>query len=145
MERSCEQGLRRDRTLRAGNNAAAVRGNVDTGDRLVVALQNVCQLESISSLAVQLDGRVPGNSQSCVVGRERVVGNGVVEQVVNFGSSHFCGSWCNRSSSLLSPRKRRDYTGFLELRLEVTMQDGGLLKRGRSCSQPDGGVTLLAA
>lgn len=105
------RGLRRDRTLRARHNAATVRGNINTGDRLVMALQHICQLESISSLAVQLNRRVSGNSQSCMVGRERVVGNGVVEKVVNFGSSHFCGSWCDRSSSLLSPRKSRDYTG----------------------------------
>lgn len=112
MERSSEQGVRRDRTLRARNNATAVRGNIDTGDRLIVTLQHICQLESISSLAVQLNGRVAGNSQSCVVGRERVVGNGVVEQVVNFGSSHFCGDWCDRSSSLLSPRREETIRDF---------------------------------
>lgn len=63
-ERSSEQGLRQDRTLGARHNAAAVRGDVYAGDRLVVALQHICQLESISSLAIQLNGRVSGNGQS---------------------------------------------------------------------------------
>jgi hypothetical protein len=58
-----------------------------------------------------------------VVGGERVVGNGVVEQVVNFGSSHFCDDWWDRSSSLLSPRK--GLNGNLELRLGELMHDGG--------------------
>lgn len=92
-------------TLRASYDAAAVWRNVDTSDRLVMALELVLELKGISDLAVELDARVSCHGEDAVVGREGVVGDWVVEQVVNLGSSHFEGfdrMGSDRSSSLLS-------------------------------------------
>ena len=77
------------RTLRACNNAARVRCNVDTRDQLIVALQLVLELEGIADLAIQLDGRIPGNRNGLAISGEGMVGDGVVEEMVDFGSSHF--------------------------------------------------------
>lgn len=74
--------------LRAGNNATAMRSDVHTSDSLIVALQLILELKSVSHSAVQLDIRVSGHSQSAMVSRERVVCNGVMEQVVNLGIRH---------------------------------------------------------
>lgn len=53
-----------------------------------MALQLILELEGISDFAVELDGRVSCHGEDAVVGREGVVGDWVVEQVVNLGSSH---------------------------------------------------------
>ncbi len=75
-------------TLRAGNNTTRVGSNINTRHRLVVALELVLELEGIADLAVELNCRVSGDSKRLAVGRERVVRNGVVEEMVNFGSGH---------------------------------------------------------
>lgn len=74
--------------LRAGHNTAGVRRNVETGDSLVMPLQLVLQPEGIASLAIQLDGRISGDGQGRAVDGEGVVGDGVVEEVVDLGCSH---------------------------------------------------------
>lgn len=53
-----------------------------------MTLQLVLELERIASPAVELDGIVTGNSESLLIGREGVVGDWVVEEVVNFGVRH---------------------------------------------------------
>lgn len=75
-------------TLRARDNAAGVWRNVEAGDSLVMPLQLVLQPEGISSLAVQFDGRVSCDGQGRPVGGEGVVGDGVVEEVVDLWRSH---------------------------------------------------------
>ena len=74
--------------MRASDDAPAVGSNVHAGDGFVVPFQLVLELEGIAHLPVELDGRVPSYGKGLVVRRERVVGNGVVEQVVDFGGSH---------------------------------------------------------
>lgn len=75
-------------TLRASHNAPGVGGNVDAGDKLVMSLELVLELEGIADSAVELDLGVAGNSQGLAIGREGVVGDGVVEEMVDLGSSH---------------------------------------------------------
>ena len=87
--------------LRACDNAPTVRGNINTSDCLVVALERVLQLKSAANLAIELDRSIPSDSQGRLIGRKGVVGDGVVEEVVNFGGAHDDGI-CNRRSSLLS-------------------------------------------
>jgi hypothetical protein len=53
-----------------------------------MAFKLVLQLESIADLTVELDSSVSGDSKDGVIGRERVVGDGVVEKVVDFGRGH---------------------------------------------------------
>lgn len=55
-----------------------------------MALQLLLELESISDPAVQLDIVLSRNGQGLAVLRERMVRNGVVEEVVDFGRSHCC-------------------------------------------------------
>lgn len=86
--RSGRGGGSRRRTLRASHNAAAVGGNIDASNRLVVALELILELKGVADLAVQLDRGVARHRQDAVVRRERVVGDWVVEQVVHLGSSH---------------------------------------------------------
>lgn len=74
--------------MRAGHNAPAVGGNVDTGDGLVVSLQLILKLEGVSGPAIELNGRIASDGERLAVGRERVVGDGGVEKVVDLGSGH---------------------------------------------------------
>lgn len=91
--------------LRAGHNAPAVGSNVDTRDSFVVALELILQLVGIADLAVKLNSGVASDGEDGMISRERVVGDGVVEEVVNFGSGHGEGIG-DRSSSLLSLSSR---------------------------------------
>lgn len=74
--------------LRAGDNLARVGGNVDSGDELVVAAQLVVEGEARAIGRVQLDRVVSGDSQRVAIGREGMVGDGVVEEVVYLGGGH---------------------------------------------------------
>ena len=75
-------------TLRAGYNAPALGGNINTGYSLVVSLQLIQQLERVARPAIELDVVVSGDSKGGMVGRERVVGDGIVEEMVNLGIGH---------------------------------------------------------
>ena len=75
-------------TLRTGDDASRVGRNVYTGDRLVVSLELILQSKSLFSPAVELNGRVASDGQRLTIGREGVVGDGVVEKMVNFGRRH---------------------------------------------------------
>lgn len=74
-------------TLRASHDAATGR-DVNTSDGLVMSLELITQLKGVSSLSVELDGGVAGNSERAAVGRERVVGNWVMEKMMNLGRRH---------------------------------------------------------
>ena len=75
-------------TLRASDNSAAVGRNVHAGDKLVVPLQLVLDLEDIAYSAVEVDGGLARNSYQLTVRREGMVRNWVVEEVVDFWSCH---------------------------------------------------------
>ncbi len=75
-------------TLRACDDAATLRGDVDASNGLVVALQFILQLERAACFPVELDSCVLGHGQSLAICRERVVGNGPVEKVVHLGRRH---------------------------------------------------------
>lgn len=86
--------------LRAGDNLARVGSDIDAGDKLVVATQLVVQGEAGAIGRVQLDRVISSNGERFAVGSEGVVGDWVVEEVMNLGSGH--GEWKDRSFSLLS-------------------------------------------
>lgn len=70
-----------------------------------MALELVLELEGVSDAAIELDGGVASHGEDAVVCREGVVGDGVVEKVVDLGSSHLGGNvegGGDRRSSLLS-------------------------------------------
>lgn len=75
-------------TLRASDNSSAVQSNVHTGDRLIMTLQLVFQLKSSPGSSIELNSGVSCNSQRLLVSREGVVGDGMVEEVVDFWSGH---------------------------------------------------------
>jgi hypothetical protein len=75
--------------LRAGHDAAAVGGDVDAGDQLVVTSEFILQAELVALLGVELDVVGAGHSQGVAVGGERVVGDWGVKEVVDFGRGHF--------------------------------------------------------
>lgn len=66
-------------------------------------LKLVLELEGIANSAVQLDCRLASDGKGLPVGGERMVRNGIVEEVVDFWFRH-CGNGgvCDRSGSLLS-------------------------------------------
>lgn len=65
-----------------------------------MTLQLVLELKATTSAAIELDTGVSCDSQSLAVGRERVVGDWVVEKLVNLWGRHVD----DRRSSLLSLR-----------------------------------------
>lgn len=73
-----------------------------------MTLELVLELERVGDALVNLDRRIPGDGDGVAVGRERVVRDGRVEQVVHFWRRHdavvfVLDVWaCDRSSSLLS-------------------------------------------
>lgn len=74
--------------LRAGHDTAAVRGDIDTGDELIVAAELILEAELVALLGVELDIVGAGDGEGVAVGGEGVVGNGRMEQVVHFGRGH---------------------------------------------------------
>jgi hypothetical protein len=87
--------------LRTGHNLARIGSNIDTGNELVVAAQLVVESKGFAVGRVQLDGIVSGDSECLAIGREGVVGDWVVEEVVNLrGGGHDEGSKRQESSLL---------------------------------------------
>ena len=85
VRRSASVNARVSLTLVAGHDPAAPGSNVDAGDGLVVSFELIVQLKGISNPLVQVDGRVSRDSQSLAISRVRVVRDGAVKEVVNFG------------------------------------------------------------
>lgn len=75
--------------LRACDDAAAVRCDVNARHKLVVAAKLILELEARSGGAVELDVVVAGDGESIAVGREGVVADGCVEEVMHLRSRHF--------------------------------------------------------
>jgi hypothetical protein len=53
-----------------------------------VTLELILQFEGISDPGVELYRRVAGNCERLAIGRERVVGNWIVEKMMNLGRRH---------------------------------------------------------
>lgn len=77
-------------TLGASHNLARVRRDIYTRDRLIVARQFILELEAAARLRVQVDVVLTSYGQCLTVGREGMVCNRVVEEVVDFWGGH-CG------------------------------------------------------
>jgi hypothetical protein len=79
-----------------------MRSNIDASDRLVMSLELILKSKVASRPSVELDVDIPRNRKCLPVGGEGVVGDGVVEEVMNFRAGHceFMGV-CDRRSSLL--------------------------------------------
>ena len=65
-----------------------MRSNVDASDRLVMPLELILKSEVVSRPSVELDVDIPRNRKCLPVGGEGVVGDWVVEEVVNFRTGH---------------------------------------------------------
>jgi len=88
-------------TLRASHNHAAMRRNIDTGHRLVMAFEFILEREFRAGSVIQFDIVVSCNGQRLSICGEGMVGDGMMEEVVDFGSRHG-RTWDDRRSSLLS-------------------------------------------
>lgn len=75
-------------TLRASHNTPGAQRNVHARHRLIVSLQLILELPSVPGPSIELNASVPCDSQGIFVGREGMVGDGIVEEMVNFGSGH---------------------------------------------------------
>jgi hypothetical protein len=65
-----------------------MRGNVDASDRLVMSLELILKCEVASGPSVELDVDISRNCKCLPVGGEGMVGDWVVEEVVNFRTGH---------------------------------------------------------
>src|SRR4051812_1134134 len=65
-----------------------MRGNIDASDRLVMSFELILKREVASRPSVELDVDISSNCKCLPVGGERVVGDWVVEEVMNFRSGH---------------------------------------------------------
>lgn len=80
--------MERGSTLGAGHDTPGVGGDVDRGDGFVVTNKLVDRGESLSGALVKLDLVLAGDGELLAVGGEGVVGDGLVEEEVGFGSGH---------------------------------------------------------
>jgi hypothetical protein len=53
-----------------------------------VAFELIFELESVARSAIELDAALPCNGQCLFIGRERVIRNWVVEELMNLGRCH---------------------------------------------------------
>ena len=74
--------------MRASHDHPTSRSNVDTGDGLVMAFEFIFQGELVARFAVKLDVVVASNCECLPVCRERVIGNRVVEQMMDLWGGH---------------------------------------------------------
>jgi hypothetical protein len=81
-------------TLRACHNLPRIGRNIHTGNRLVVPRQLILELVPAARLLEEVDVVLAGYGERLAVGREGVVRNGMVEEVVDFGAGHDGGSVC---------------------------------------------------
>jgi hypothetical protein len=65
-----------------------MRGNIDASDRLVMSLELILKCEVASGPSVELDVDISRNCKCLPVGGEGMVGDRVVEEVVNFRTGH---------------------------------------------------------
>lgn len=74
--------------MRTSDDHAVVGSNVDARDRLVMALEFIFQDELGAGPFVEFDIAVSCDCEGLPVGGEGVVGNGMVEEVVDFWTGH---------------------------------------------------------
>jgi hypothetical protein len=88
-------------TLRARDNLPGVGRNIHTGNRLVMPRQLILELVPAARLLEEVDVVLAGYGERLAVGREGMVRNGMVEEVVDFGAGHGDDSvsWGNRRLS----------------------------------------------
>jgi hypothetical protein len=56
-----------------------------------MSLQLILELESTPNSSIELHHQLPGDGKGAPIGRKRMVGNGVVKEMVNFGRGHIAG------------------------------------------------------
>ena len=76
------------RTLRASYNHATVGGNINTSHGLVMALQLILEDKFGSGFLVELDIIVSCDSKGLAIGREGMIGDRVVKEMMNFRARH---------------------------------------------------------
>jgi len=76
---------RMENTLRASNDLPGNRGDINTGDSLVMPSQFILKGESRPRAFVELNFSIPRYSQERPIRTEGVVGNGLMKEGVNFG------------------------------------------------------------
>lgn len=82
--------------LRTCNNLAGIGRNVDACHRLVMSLELIAQLELVARPLIQVHCVLAGDGEGLPVGGEGVVGDGVVEEVVDFRGCHGGGCLVGR-------------------------------------------------
>jgi hypothetical protein len=90
-----------------------------------VPLQLILELESTASTSIKFNARVSCNGQCLPVGREGVVGDRVVEEMVDFRSCHILGFWLIGGAL--------DYQYSLENLLETVEGSAGVEGRWYGC------------
>lgn len=82
-----------DLTLRASNNHATVGSYINASHSLVMALELVLEYKLGAGLLVQFDIVVSCNRKGLAVGGEGMIGNRVVEKMVDFRTRHDGRCW----------------------------------------------------
>jgi hypothetical protein len=72
-----------------------------------MSLQFILQLESTTCASIKLHAGISCHGQCLLVSREGMVGDRVVEEMVNLWGCHIFGFWIDRRSSLLSMLARK--------------------------------------
>jgi hypothetical protein len=72
-----------------------------------MSLQLILQLESTACASIKLNVGISCHSQCLLVSREGMVGDGVVEEMVDLWGCHIEEVWIDRRSSLLSMFARK--------------------------------------
>lgn len=75
-------------TLGACHDHATFGGDIDTGDCLVVPFELILKSEFGAGPSVKLDVVVPSDGERLPVGGERVVGDWVMKEMMNFWTCH---------------------------------------------------------
>jgi hypothetical protein len=75
-------------TLRTRDDLARLRGDIHAGNSLVMPGKLILQREALSGASVQLHSRIASYGEARAIGIEGVVGDGLVEQKVDFWGGH---------------------------------------------------------
>ena len=75
-------------TLRACHDHAAMRSYINASDGLVMSLELILKCKLAARPIVKLDVIVSGDCKCLPVSREGMVGDGMVEEMMDFWASH---------------------------------------------------------
>ncbi len=75
-------------TLRACYDHATMWGNIHASDSLVMSFEFILKCKLVTRPVVELDVVVSGDCECLPVGGERMVSDGMVEQMMDFWASH---------------------------------------------------------